>query len=61
MTPVSYFQRARHVFGDRTVQFASVHTTDIVMDPGDSVPIYEGDTLRLDILVWLAVIRQSIL
>ena len=36
-------------------------STDIVMDLGDSVSIYEGDTLRLDILVWLAEIRQSIL
>ena len=38
-----------------------IRSTDIVTDPGDSVSIYEGDTLRLDILVWLAVIRQNIL
>ena len=34
----------------QTVPFASGHTTDIVMDSGDSVPIYESDTLRHDIL-----------
>ena len=33
-------------------------TTDIVIDSGDGVPIYEGDTLTS--FVWLAVVRQSI-
>ena len=34
----------------QTVPFVSRYTTDILMDSGDGVPIYKGDTLRLDIL-----------
>ena len=34
----------------QTAPFAAGHTTDIVMDSGDSVSIYEGDTLCHDIL-----------
>ena len=34
----------------QTVPFVSGHTTDLVMDAGDGVPIYEGYTLRHDIL-----------
>jgi len=34
----------------QTVPFVSRHTTDIVMDSGDGVPIYGGYTLRHAIL-----------
>ena len=41
----------------QTVLQVSGHTTDIVMDSGDGVPIYEGYTLRYAIL--RAVIFQN--